>query len=130
MYGVVFLRVEARQLRVKQRRCPLDRVMPETVPQHINGLFNLLLYQQLLRCVIEQRQLHVFVGGHEINGGQTHTPQRPGPGVMLPEQFHSRFQNRRGSATGKLHFLLPGDGEQRIVPQKDLHAPAFHAAVP
>ena len=85
MDGVVFLRVEARQLRVKQRRCPLDRVMPETVPQHVNGLFNLFLYQQLLRCVIEQGQLHVLVGGHKINGGQAHAPQRFVPAVMLPK---------------------------------------------
>ena len=49
---------------------------------------------------------------------------------MLPEQFHGRFQNRRGRAAGKFHLFLPREGEQRIIPQKNLYAPAFHTAVP
>ena len=72
MYGVVFFRVKTGQLRVQQSAGPHDCIVPETVPQHVNGLFNLLLHQQLLRGVVEQGQLHMFVGGHKVNGGKAH----------------------------------------------------------
>ena len=70
---MVFFRVKAGQLRVKQSAGPHDCIVPETIAQYVNGLFNLFLYQQLFRGVIEQGQLHVFVGGHKVNGGKAYT---------------------------------------------------------
>ena len=107
MDGVVFLRVEACQLWIQQRAGPQHGVVPETVPQHINGFFNLFLHQQLFRRVIEQGKLHVPVGGHQVNGGEAEAAQRLLPAVMLPEQFHGRLQDRSGGAAGIFHFLLP-----------------------
>lgn len=65
---MIFFRIKAGQLRVKQSTGPHNCVVAETVPQPVHGLFDLFLQQQLLCRIVKQGQLHVFVGGNKIDG--------------------------------------------------------------